>query len=116
MASGASKKVHQAQISPKDDFSCGIGVPPVQSLLRDMRQAAMLSASARTVSERLWEAAWPVKKAAKKPLLSKKTTSGQIDLLQKVSVNVLRFTNIYTDCDSRQPCIHWRDSRSEVCD
>uniref|UniRef100_A0A9J8CV56 Ig-like domain-containing protein n=1 Tax=Cyprinus carpio carpio TaxID=630221 RepID=A0A9J8CV56_CYPCA len=39
---------------------------------------------------------------------------GQKDERPKSSQS--RFTQIYTDCDTRQSCIHWRDSQSDVCD
>jgi len=33
-----------------------------------------------------------------------------------VSVFLLRFTHIYSDCDTSRSCIHWRNSQTEVCD
>ena len=47
-------------------------------------QQAGVSASARTVRRRLLEDGLVSRRAAKKPLLSKKKHQGQIDLLQKV--------------------------------
>ena len=47
-------------------------------------QQAGVSASARTVRQRLLEDGLVSRRAANKPLLSKKKHQGQIDLLQKI--------------------------------